>query len=210
VSGGGNRLDLGMLRYTDAAWMDDRTAPSGHVRHNIQGLSALFPPAYLLSFVINSAGEPLTDPPDLSLYFRSRMMGGLGLSFRTEGLSNDNLDAMRQQIAMDTMIRDVQRRATGRMLSPQAQAIGGPGWDVFQETAADAQQVLIFAVQSDPGVTSVTVKPVGLPSNTQYEVRSADVGVLGVATGAELALSGIDVPQSPISAAHLLILTAQP
>ena len=46
-----------MLRYTDAAWMDDRTAPSGHVRHNIQGLSALFPPAYLLSFVINSARQ---------------------------------------------------------------------------------------------------------------------------------------------------------
>jgi alpha-galactosidase len=210
VSGGGNRLDLGMLRYTDAAWMDDRTAPSEHVRHNIQGLSALFPPAYLLSFVINSAGEPLTDPPDLSLYFRSRMMGGLGLSFRTEGLSNDNLDAMRQQIAMDTMIRDVQRRATGRILSPQARAIGGPGWDVFQETAAGAQQVLIFAVQSDPGVTSVTVKPIGLPSDTRYEVRSADVGVLGVATGEELAISGIDLLQSPISAAHLLILTAQP
>ena len=40
VSGGGNRLDFGMLRYTDAAWMDDRTAPSVHVRHNLEGLSA--------------------------------------------------------------------------------------------------------------------------------------------------------------------------
>src|SRR5262249_58677051 len=33
VSGGGNRLDLGMLRYSDTAWMDDRTAPAVHVRH---------------------------------------------------------------------------------------------------------------------------------------------------------------------------------
>src|SRR5262249_12046275 len=33
VSGGGNRLDFGMLRYTDAAWMDDRTSPSAVVRH---------------------------------------------------------------------------------------------------------------------------------------------------------------------------------
>src|SRR5204862_4697919 len=31
VSGGGNRLDLGMLRYTAVAWMDARTAPSVHV-----------------------------------------------------------------------------------------------------------------------------------------------------------------------------------
>ena len=52
VSGGGNRMDLGMLRYSDVAWMDDRTTPSVKVRHNIQGLSALFPPAYLLSFAM--------------------------------------------------------------------------------------------------------------------------------------------------------------
>ncbi len=210
VSGGGNRLDLGMLRYTDAAWMDDRTTPSGHVRHNIEGLSVLFPPAYLLSFVINSADEPLTDAPDLSLYFRSRMMGGLGLSFRTEGFSDDDLAAIRQEIAMDTTIRDVQRGAAGIILSPQAQTTGGPGWDVFQETSAGAQRVLIFAVQSDPGVTSVTVKPAGLSSNTLYEVRSADIGVIGAATGEELAATGIDVPQASTGAAHLLILTAQP
>src|SRR5262249_16154349 len=37
VAGGGRRLDLGMLRYTDVAWMDDRSAPSVHVRHNLEG-----------------------------------------------------------------------------------------------------------------------------------------------------------------------------
>jgi alpha-galactosidase len=56
VSGGGNRLDIGMLRYSDAGWMDDRTAPSVHVRHNLEGLSVVFPPAYLLSL------SPTTKP----------------------------------------------------------------------------------------------------------------------------------------------------
>ena len=41
-AGGGNRLSLGMLGYTDAGWMDDHSAPSIHVRHNIGGLSAMF------------------------------------------------------------------------------------------------------------------------------------------------------------------------
>src|SRR6185369_9520745 len=50
VSGGGHRLDLAMLRYSDVGWMDDRTAPSALVRRNIEGLTAIFPPAYLLSF----------------------------------------------------------------------------------------------------------------------------------------------------------------
>ena len=42
VSGGGNRLDLGMMRYSDVGWMDDRSAPSVHVRHILGGLSAIF------------------------------------------------------------------------------------------------------------------------------------------------------------------------
>ena len=91
VSGGGNRLDFGMLRYTDTAWMDDRTAPSVHVRHNIQGLGAVFPPAYLLSFVTDHDTEPLHDSPDLSLYFRSRMDGVLGLCFLQRELDDTDL-----------------------------------------------------------------------------------------------------------------------
>src|SRR5207248_516487 len=90
VSGGGNRLDFGMLRYTDVAWMDDRTTPSVHVRHNLEGLAAAFPPAYLLSFVTDQVGEPLHDAPDLPLYVRSRMGGALGLCFRTADLSADD------------------------------------------------------------------------------------------------------------------------
>ena len=97
MSGDGNRLDLGMLRYTDAAWMDDRTAPSVHVRHNVEGLSAVFPPAYLLSFVTDQADEPLHDAPDLPLYIRSRMTGILGLCFKTAELSPSNAAAMGQK-----------------------------------------------------------------------------------------------------------------
>src|SRR5258708_37195125 len=98
VSGGGNRLDIGMLRFTDVAWMDDRTAPSVHVRHNLQGLSAVFPPAYLLSFVTDHDSEPLHDAPDLSLYFRSRMSGALGLCFRTDSFSEGENESMAHEI----------------------------------------------------------------------------------------------------------------
>jgi alpha-galactosidase len=210
VSGGGNRLDLGMLRYSDVAWMDDRTAPAVHVRHNLQGLSLVFPPAYLLSFIINTADEPLTRAPDLPLYFRSRMMGALGLSFIDRGFSKEDLAAIQREISINAAMRDAQRSAAGWMLTAQARATGGPGWDVFQETAAGGQQVLILAVQSDPGVSSFTIKPKGLTPDVQYEVRSADVGVIGTATGEELAQSGIEVSQGSSGAAHLLFLTAQP
>ena len=75
VSGGGNRIDVGMLQFSDVAWMDDRTAPSVLVRHNFEGLSSVLPPAYLLSFAVDHAGESLHQPSDLALYLRSRMEG---------------------------------------------------------------------------------------------------------------------------------------
>ena len=98
VSGGGNRLDLGMLRYTDVAWMDDRTAPSSHVRHNIEGLSEVFPPGYLLSFVTDHWAEPLHDASDMPLLVRSRAAGALGLCFRSAALSSADAASLGKEI----------------------------------------------------------------------------------------------------------------
>ena len=104
-----------MLRFTDVAWMDDRTAPSVHVRHNLQGLSAVFPPAYLLSFVTDHDTEPLHDAPDLSLYFRSRMSGALGLCFRGDAFTEDeNAEHEPRDRHLQGDARDDQRRGGGR------------------------------------------------------------------------------------------------
>jgi hypothetical protein len=80
---------------------------------------------------------------------------------------------------------------------------------VLQETALGGKQIMIYAFQSDPNTTKITVKPSGLAAQTMYEVRSVDTGVLGVSKGADLAAQGIDIVQSPKSAAHLLVLTAK-
>jgi hypothetical protein len=80
---------------------------------------------------------------------------------------------------------------------------------VLQQTAADAQQFVLSAVQSDDGVPSFTLKPTGLDPATVYQVLSVDVGVIGTATGADLMANGIDLRQSPTSAAHVLIVTAR-
>ena len=207
VSGGGNRLDLGMMRYTDTAWMDDRTVPAVKVRHNVQGLSAVFPPAYLLSFVLNSTAEPLQNASDLPLAFRSRGQGALGLCFRTAGLSAADTAAIAREVVIYKSVRPTLTTAASYLLTKQAAAVNGPTWDVLQQTAASGGQVILHAVQTDRSVAKVTIKPTGLTSTAVYEVRSVDTGVLGTATGATLATLGIDVLASPTSAAHLLTLT---
>jgi len=209
VSGGGNRLDVGMLRFTDVAWMDDRTAPSVHVRHNIQGLSAVFPPAYLLSFVTDHDTEPLHDAPDLPLYFRSRMGGALGLCFRGDSFTEDEDAAMASEIAIYKAARATITQSAGSLLTKQATPDDGPSWDVLQESTAEHDSVVLSAVQSDTGVQTINVKPTDLAPATTYQVQSVDTGLLGTATGAALMTQGIDVVQSPVSAAHILILTVQ-
>ena len=148
-----------MLRFTDVAWMDDRTAPSVHVRHNIQGLSAVFPPAYLLSFVTDHDTEPLHDAPDLSLYFRSRMGGALGLCFRGDSFTEDENASMAREIAIYKAARATIALSAGSLLTRQAAPEDGPSWDVLQESTAGRDSVVLSAVQSDTGVQTINVKP---------------------------------------------------
>ncbi|PWU21306.1 MAG: hypothetical protein C5B48_11420 [Candidatus Rokuibacteriota bacterium] len=205
-SGGGNRLDLGMLRYTDAAWMDDRTWPSAHVRHNIQGLTAAFPPAYLLSFVIDDATERAHGGPDPSLYFRSRMGGVLGLCFRAGTLSEADIDQFAHEVAIYKDVRATLSVAAAAMLSPQASLTASPEWDVFQVSSPGSESLIVYAYQDDMGSEKTNVRPAGLDPNSSYQVTSVDVGVLGTASGADIMADGIDVIRSPQTAAHILKL----
>src|SRR4051812_17593883 len=209
VSGGGNRLAIGMLRFTDVAWMDDRTAPSVHVRHNLQGLSSVFPPAYLLSFVTDHDAGPLHDAPDLPLYFRSRMAGALGLCFRSDSFTEDENAEMAHEIDIYKATRDTVGDAAATLLTRQAGPDDGPTWDVLEERSADTGEIVLTAVQSDAGTSTVNVKPADLDETTSYQVQSVDSGILGTATGAALMSGGIDILESPNSAAHILIITRQ-
>jgi alpha-galactosidase len=206
VSGGGNRLDFGMLRYTDVAWMDDRSAPSVHVRHNVEGLTAAFPPAYLLSFVTEHGDEPLHNAADMALYFRSRMTAALGLCFRTGEFDAPDTSQIVREIEIYKDIRRNLRTASAALLTPQADAAQGPPWDVLQTIPTGNRDALISAFQWDEGETEITVKPIGLRPFTTYEVWSVDAGMIGTATGAQLMADGISVLASPVSAAHVLLL----
>ncbi len=206
-SQGGNRLDFGMLRYSDAAWMDDQTGPAAHVRHNLEGLGTIFPPAYLLSFVVDEDAEPLHDAPDLSLYFRSRMGGVLGLCFLSGTFSEGDAAGISQEIAIYTTVRPTLSVASGALLTPQASVTAGPAWDVLQTTAPGGNALVVYAYQNDLGTDRINVIPADLQPDTTYDVYSVDTGFLGTATGADILSNGIDVIESPNSAAHILTIT---
>jgi alpha-galactosidase len=205
-SQGGNRLDFALLRYSDTGWMDDRTSPAAHVRHNLQGLMTFFPPAYLLSFVMSHINEPIGGAPDLPLYMRSRMPGVLGLTYRSADLTEEDRDGIAREIAIYKRIRDVVRDANGRLVTQQARQNDAPAWDAVQETAASSGDALIFAFQNDAAIPRISVLPVGLQNGAVYMVTTLDGRLVASATGIDLMTDGIEIDASFESAAHVLLL----
>lgn len=203
---GGNRADFGMLRYTDTAWMDDRTGPSVHVRHNLEALSTFFPPAYLLSFAINEGDEPLAGASDLSLYLRSRMPGILGLTYRAADLTESDQSALAREIAIYKSLRGIQRDASAALLTGQAAPEDGPPWDVVQELARTTGEAIVFAFQHDGATPAVGVLPRGLTADAIYSIATADGELLGSAIGAALMTDGLTIEESFDSAARVLVL----
>jgi alpha-galactosidase len=203
-SQGGNRLDFGMLRFTDTAWMDDRTSPAAHVRHNLEGLMTWFPPAYLLSFVLND-NESIVDSPDLGLFLRSRMPGILGLTYRSSHLTESDRDRLADEIRLYKTLREITRNASGTLLTEQAAPENGPAWDALQHLDASSGTVILFAFQNDGAVPAVVLQPRRLSPDTVYLVTAGDGELLASATGATL-MQGVPIDASPESAARILVL----
>ena len=208
VSGGGARLDFGMMAYTDSAWMDDRTSPASHVRHNIEGLTFAFPPAYLLSFLIDGEGEPIAGAEDLPLLVRSRGAAILGLTYRTDRMDDETAELLKQQIAEYKAYRAIITQSDATLLSAQA-PVDSTSWEILQEVTDDARSVLIFGFKGDGQDGRLIVRPRGLLPDATYDVRSVDVGPIGSARGDLLMEDGIELIHSGGSRAHVLVLTAR-
>ena len=208
VSGGGARLDFGMMAFTDTAWMDDRTSPASHVRHNLEGLTFAFPPAYLLSFLIDYDGEPIAGAEDLPLLMRSRTPGILGLTYRTDLLDEGTAELLKQQIAEYKTYRTIITQADATLLTAQA-PVDSSSWDVIQEVTDDARSALIFGFKGDAQDGRLIVRPRGLLPDATYDVQSVDIGPLGASRGDLLMQDGIELVHSGGSRAHLLILRAR-
>ena len=208
VSGGGNRMDFGMLAYTDVAWMDDRSAPAAHVRHNLEGLTFAFPPAYLLSFVIDGEGEPISSGYDLGLFVRSRMPGTLGVTYRSDRVDEATGEMLAEEIRHYKRMREIVADANATLLSAQA-PVADSSWDVLQEVAAGGGSALIFAFKDNDEDGRLLVRPRGLIADATYDVESLDAGPIGAVRGDALMQDGLEIVHSGTSRAHVLILTAR-
>ena len=206
-AGGGNRLDPGLLQFTDIGWMDDVTAPSSHVRHNLEGLGTIFPPAYLLSFVTSGEFESVRDGSgSRALEFRSRMPGMLGLTWRSHEVSDDELEEIAAQIATAKVIRGAVPAAASFMLTDQVRADGGGELDAMQLYSPAARTSAVFVYAGD-GIDWFTVRLKGLEPETRYLISTVSGEKLAEATGTELMATGVEIINSSDSGAQVVLVT---
>jgi alpha-galactosidase len=209
-SGGGNRLDLGLMRYTDVGWMDDRTAPSSHVRRNLEGLTTFLPPAYLLSYLIAHETEPMHRSADLALYAHSRMPGVFGLSFAASDLDEGDTNVIRAATDLWKAYRDVTASASAHLLTDQVDAAATPAWDALAVVSAARDQAIVYAFQNDAESEGARLLLRGLDPALTYQLRSPVSGPAGTATGSALMTSGIALSPSGAGASQVWQLSVVP
>jgi alpha-galactosidase len=210
-AGGGHRMSLDILAYADATWVDDRSTPSSRVRHNLEGLSQMFPAAYLSSFVMGADNEPMDfEPPpnDFALLLRSRMLGVFGASSRIADMSEATRNKISTEIALYKLIRPILREGGSILLGRQVMdfpGAGWSGWDAIEQVAPASGEAVVFGFRSSDGPSSAIVKPRGLRPEASYDVESADFGRLGTVTGADLMRDGLELDASGLTQSHVLI-----
>jgi alpha-galactosidase len=117
-SGGGGRIDLGVLRYVDEVWTSDNTDPFD--RLSIQnGFTYAYTPGIMMAWVTDSPNWINGRSTTLEYRFLSSMQGSLGIGADITKWSDSQMETARHMVAAYKTIRGVvQQGDLYRLVSP--------------------------------------------------------------------------------------------
>jgi alpha-galactosidase len=170
-SGGGGRLDLGILARTDQVWPSDNT--DAHDRLEIQhGFGQLYPAAVMSCWVTDSPNPMTGRIVPLRYRCHVAMCGVLGMGGDLGGWPEDELREAAEAVALYKRIRRTVQHGEQRRLRTAADG----GLTAVQYGAADGGQLVVFAfLPSRPlGHRPGPVRLAGLDPAARY--RDAETG----------------------------------
>ncbi len=169
-SGGGARVDLGIMRYTDEVWPSDNTDPFD--RLSIQsGFSYAYPPGLMMAWVTDSPNWVNHRSTSLEYRFLSAMQGGLGIGANLNKWMPEDFKIAEKMVAQYKQIREtVQHGALYRLISP----LGGSESSVTESVSTDRRQAIVFAFlhSSQMGHAFPRIYPRGLNEHATYLVQA--------------------------------------
>ena len=143
----------------------------------------MFPPAYLLSFVIDHAAEPIHRATDMPLYFRSRMGGVLGLTLRGEEFGQEDVEQMAHEVSVAKDIRALVPNAAMVALTDQVGESSSDSWDAIQLVSATTGTSVLLAFAGAGAADSTVLRMKAFDPATRYEIRTVGGRHLADAVG---------------------------
>ncbi|HEY8998347.1 MAG TPA: alpha-galactosidase [Edaphobacter sp.] len=209
-SGGGGRVDLGVMRYMDEVWTSDNT--DAYDRLFIQnGFTYAYTPAVMMAWVTDSPTWVNNRPLSLEYRFLSSMQGSLGVGANLKNWKDEDFATASKMIEAYKEIREtVQRGALYRLMEPEKGEAS-----VTESVARDGKQVVLFAFlhSSSRNYPFPTVRMRGLDETATYTLKQiagkAVEGTPTSATGGYWMHHGLDVQLKGDFQAAAFVLTRQ-
>ena len=194
-SGGGGRVDLGILSVTDEVWPSDNTDPFD--RLTIQdGFTYAYPPAVMMAWVTDSPNWVNNRTTSVEYRFLSSMQGSLGVGANLDNWTTDDFSVAKDMIAAYKQVREtVQHGSLYRLISPQHNS----EYSATESVSLDKQQAVLFTFlhSSQKGYPFPRVYLRGLDPARQYHLRfihgAKALDAPEVASGSYWMNHGIDV-----------------
>ena len=210
-SGGGGRVDLGVMRYTDEVWPSDNTDPFD--RLTIQnGFTYAYTPAVMMAWVTDSPNWYNGRSTSLTYRFLSAMQGSLGIGANLNKWTTEDFATAKLLIAEYKQIRAmVQQGALYRLVSP----LDGSNVSSTESVSQDGRSAVVFAFlhSQQMGYPFPTLYLQGLQPDTVYSIRALS-GTLpkdtpARASGAFWMHQGIRLTLTGDFSAQAVLLTAE-
>jgi alpha-galactosidase len=169
-SGGGGRIDLGILRRVDEVWTSDNTEAFDRLRIQ-EGFSEAYAPKIMSAWVTDVPNMNRRSAP-LEFRFLVAMQGALGIGANLNKWQADDMSAAARMIALYKRIRPtVQLGNLYRLLSPRSGDL-----TANQYVSADGRQAVLFAFRhSQQYNTAPPAIPLrGLDPRALYRLESID------------------------------------
>jgi len=194
-SGGGSRVDLGIMHYTDEVWPSDNT--DGFDRLKIQdGFTYAYTPGVMMAWVTDSPTQLNHRTLSLDYRFLSSMQGSLGIGANLNDWKPEDFATAKKMVAQYKQIREiVQRGSLYRLISPQ----NGSEHSVTESVSADQNAAVTFAFLHSSGMLYPFPRIYlrGLKPDVMYSIEALDGKLASdtpaVASGAFWMQNGVDV-----------------
>jgi len=192
-SGGGGRVDLGMLKRVDEVWTSDNTEAFDRLRIQ-EGFSYAYPAQVMMAWVTDAPNFNGRTTP-LQYRFLVAMMGSLGIGNNLNKWTADDFALATKMVAYYKNIRrTVQQGKLYRLFSPREGELTANQY-VYQ----DGKQAVLFAFlrSQQYGRPAPTIHFQGLDEHGVYRIQALDaqklVENLDTASGAYLQNHGLDL-----------------